>query len=1070
MIRNNNLIVMKLISAVFLIVCGFVNAGAQVNPAQRAQELATAGLAHFKQQTPESYRLAITELQQSVQFYQQAKMPVDAAETMYLLGLTTGRVDGEKAALKIFEEIETAVGKIVTEIPADAPDAPQTYSRLMNLLAATEIQNGLLYAALGDQEKSVERLTDALSFYRESGAGVQETETLKTIGDVYNNFGEKIKAIEYFKQALDAAKKTGDKAGQSFLLNYLGKNYNDLQENARAAEYFLEALPLRRELKDRLGEGQTLANLGRVYSDTAEYQKALQYLLLALPIRREVGDRSGEAITLNNLGIVYLSLGENQKALEYFTLSAPIFKEKNDLSGEATALSNVGLIYSELGDNQTALDYFNRVLLVRRANSDAAGEATALNNLGNIYSQKGEFRKALDFFKQSKTISEKINDRKGEAVAALNIGTLFAGAGKSAKDGGQLRAAVSEFHNALILTKAVGDQSSEADALEKLMDAYDALQFVEKPGEADFRRTAILYGKMAVNKYQQLRRNTDRLDPNTQKVYLKKIENAYRSLAGKLMRSERLPEAQQVLNAFKDQQFFDFDKTRLKAVAPLTLTPREKIFIAAFAESGAKIGVLGEQLLELEKGMTGGGLTAAEKSRKARLETDFTKTVVLFGTLLGNGELDFGNAPTAADRVGQMPETTEMQSVLRDLTAGSGQPTVAVYQLADQENFNLLLITAETISTVSAPFKKETLDEQALKFWGLLQSPDYDPTKLGKQLYDEIFQPLEKILPPETKTIVWSLDGNLRYIPVAALFDGKNYLVERYNNVIFTRADRERMTRAVSPVWTGTGLGSSKAQTVALAGENLNFAALPGVSEELGGIFKTANAPGGVIGGEVLPDEKFTRRAMFAALKQKRPLVHIASHFSFRPGDESRSFLLLGDGSALTLDEIRAETNLFAGVELLTLSACNTAAQRADAGGREIDGFAELAQRLGAGSVMATLWSVADGSTPLLMKDFYAARQNKTGTTKAEALRRAQLILLRGAAQSGVSPNAPKSVPLNQPRIVVVAKNGKRDREAARSDVVYLDESDAPPFAKDEKKPFAHPYYWSPFVLIGNWK
>src|SRR5207237_5331834 len=114
----------------------------------------------------------------------------------------------------------------------------------------------------------------------------------------------------------------------------------------------------------------------------------------------------------------------------------------------------------------------------------------------------------------------------------------------------------------------------------------------------------------------------------------------------------------------------------------------------------------------------------------------------------------------------------------------------------------------------------------------------------------------------------------------------------------------------------------------------------------------------GIIEGDVFDESSFNKISLLKTLKQTRPLVHISSHFSFRPGDESRSFLLLGDGNVMTLSEMQEQEDLFKGVELLTLSACNTAAQQPDASGKEIDGFAELAQRLGASGVIASLWEV----------------------------------------------------------------------------------------------------------------
>ena len=121
------------------------------------------------------------------------------------------------------------------------------------------------------------------------------------------------------------------------------------------------------------------------------------------------------------------------------------------------------------------------------------------------------------------------------------------------------------------------------------------------------------------------------------------------------------------------------------------------------------------------------------------------------------------------------------------------------------------------------------------------------------------------------------------------------------------------MTRTVSKVWTGTGFGSTKKQTVSLLGGSLSFNALPGVEAELKEIFKTKESQTGILEGDVLPDEKFDRKNMLDALRQKRPLVHIASHFAFRPGDEARSFLLLGDGTAFTLADMKRQTESVCG-------------------------------------------------------------------------------------------------------------------------------------------------------------
>jgi CHAT domain-containing protein len=152
-------------------------------------------------------------------------------------------------------------------------------------------------------------------------------------------------------------------------------------------------------------------------------------------------------------------------------------------------------------------------------------------------------------------------------------------------------------------------------------------------------------------------------------------------------------------------------------------------------------------------------------------------------------------------------------------------------------------------------------------------------------------------------------------------------------------------------------------------------------------------------------------------------------------------------------------------VELLTLSACNTAAQQSDADGREIDAFAELAQRLGANAVMATLWPLADESAPRLMGEFYRKRQAGGGMVKA--LREAQLALLSGGAGSK-SSNQPRRAGPEPVRVEIVRKTDARG--GTRSEIIFVEAENAPAYKHDRKKPFAHPYYWAPVILIGNWR
>ncbi len=155
-------------------------------------------------------------------------------------------------------------------------------------------------------------------------------------------------------------------------------------------------------------------------------------------------------------------------------------------------------------------------------------------------------------------------------------------------------------------------------------------------------------------------------------------------------------------------------------------------------------------------------------------------------------------------------------------------------------------------------------------------------------------------------------------------------------------------------------------------------------------------------------------------------------------------------GTRLTLAEIREDPGFtFADTELLTLSACDTAVGGTQGDGREVDGLGILAQQKGAKAVVASLWGVYDASTGLLMQEFYKTWTTHPNMPKAEALRQAQVALLRGKL-GGQKLSASRGVKL-EGETGKSASGGGTGRNANQTN-------------------YTHPYYWAPFILIGNWR
>ena len=232
-----------------------------------------------------------------------------------------------------------------------------------------------------------------------------------------------------------------------------------------------------------------------------EKQKALEFYNQALPIYRQTGDKSGEAGTLGNLGNVYDDLGDKQKALDYSEQALSIFRQVGDRGDEAAMLDDIGIVYDDLGDKQKALNYYAQALPIYRQVGSRDGEAGVLNNMGIIYDDLGEPQKALESYNQ-----------------------------------------------ALPLATAVNNPLVEAAIFDRM------LRNLKVPQPT----LAIFYGKQAVNLAQQVRANIQGLDRKLQASFLASKEDYYHDLADLLITQGRLPEAQQVLDLLKQQEYQDY--------------------------------------------------------------------------------------------------------------------------------------------------------------------------------------------------------------------------------------------------------------------------------------------------------------------------------------------------------------------------------------------------------------------------------------------------------------------------------------------------------------------------------
>lgn len=942
---------------------------------------------------------------------------------------------------------------------------------------------------------SKSELTSSPAFKNLAGTSrMMEVSTLGALASTLSsNLNQPQEALDYANEALFISRRLQQtdedsvKAGKAMeggILQRVALIYHQMDDRTKAVEYLKQAVLVYQSLSDQGQVASLLSQIGNEYLSALEYDNALKSLEEALEIAEAAGDKAGQARIIGLTGVIYDTLGNEPKLRELLNrelaiLQSPDYDEspKKDTNANASLgalaredreffrLMGVAYTYRRLKQYDQSLSYYEKALPVARSFKKPDSLHLVLSSIAAVHTDKEDWQKALSFHQQALIISRGLAQRSIVASDLLAVSRAFLELGKSQE-------AIENAREALLIYQSLGADRENIDA------GYaSSLNLIARAhGELGNRRLAIFFEKQAVNGIQRERGKLKNLDPEGQRGYLKRNEKPYRRLANWLIAEGRIPEAEQVLAMLKEEEYFNYlrrdDKVAKEMLDKISLDRLEREAFNRYKEIADRITAIGKEHDELEIEKThwqteakGKGLPpTAAFPRQAQLDmtqSQLDDATTVFVRFLDTLEGKFKNRQTN-ERDVRLAAVSRTQILLAKLK----QPhTVIISTIADEDRLNLIVTTAKVNRAHTVEIKAEELNERVAEFRRAVMNPNVDPRPASKKLYDVLFPPglLKDLAGVQADTIVWSLDGTLRYVPVSALWDGNRYLTEKYANAVITLA-REGLVEppADRQRWTALGLGVSKAVTIEdVDGTLIPFPSLSAVPAELCAVVndplaRCSTLPDGkhgVVAGNSFLDEDFT----FQTLRERLgnyPIVHIASHFSLNSGDYSSSYLLLGGSSdrerKLTLQMVRVQLRgKFNGVELLTLSACNTGVTSGEdkSNGVEVEGFGALAQELGAKSVLASLWSVADLSTRDLMTEFYRGLKTKRLIGKAAALRNAQLGFLQGKYRAG-------ELPLWRRGVVVV---NSADHQAA-------------PFKHDDNAPYGHPYFWSPFVLMGDWK
>jgi len=914
----------------------------------------------------------------------------------------------------------------------------------LNILR-TEYENA--YSAGRFEQSLVSAKAILTALEKDSGTKtIDFAKALLDIASAYNGLAMADKALPLQQQALDIYKILlgAEHPDTAQAINKLALTYRNQGKPKIALNLQIQALAIvENSLSPRdIIVGRVANSLSVTYRDLGQYLDALVLQQRALYIYESnlEPDHIEVASAVSNLAQVYRAMARYEEALPLQVRALSITEKRlgPEHSETARMVNNLASTFQAIGQYEKAIQLYKRAVEIdeKTLGPEHRYTAAALHNLATVYKTLNRFDEALPLFQRALLINEKHlgPDHRYVGTVLNELGEIYSTLSQYVK--------ALQFHQRALLisnrvfgpvhTDTAGSLTGIAIANHGLKQYETAIHFfqhalaineeVSGPNHPTTLRNlkmlaltykeighidlAISILKLTVNRYQLRREQISFIGNEELESYTNIVSPVYQLLASFLIQKGNLSEAQIILDMVKENEQFDFVRRSENA-------DHRRTSIGYNATE--KVWMERYRQVANRLASLGAEMQSLQKQAKLGLsaEQERNKKVLADDLLIAQKAFDAFLKEMRSDfahsgpaRVADMAEiSASTVSELQPLIQGLGHDAVLLQYIVTDDNVSILLTTPGVQLARSSKISAAELNRQIFQYRRLLRDAKSDVLPASKALYQLLIAP-----------VVQDLEQAGAKTVMLSLDGALRYLpfsaLHDGNRFLVERWNLPMYTSI-----TKNRLKDAVSPQWKVAGFGVSrsigeFPALPAVKAEMSSI--VTKSGGGVLNGEIHLDEAFTALRLKDVSKRPFQLLHVASHFRFSPGTEVNSFLLLGDGQRLTLGDIRAQNYRFDKVDLLTLSACDTGLGGGrDAQGREIEGFGVIAQQQGAKAVLATLWPVADQSTATLMVEMYRSRQEQR-LTKVEALRRAQISLM-------------------------------------------------------QQKRYAHPFYWAPFILMGNW-
>jgi CHAT domain-containing protein/tetratricopeptide (TPR) repeat protein len=896
--------------------------------------------------------------------------------------------------------------------------------------------------------QAIEHYLDALKIYEKIGDDYGQAFVLGGLGLIYSSLDYQT-SYSYYQKALEIRQMIDDKQLIGNSLNSIGTiYYNYFNDYEQAIVYYDKAATIRKEIEDWWNLGNTITYKAVAYEKLDQYESAIKYFKQSCEINSRSGNRPRMAEALIKSGAIQVSIGKYNEALEDFEVSLGIYREINDTVGIGDVLTQMGFAYTLMGDYTTAIEKCTEALQLMIYSNDTWGMAGAYNNMGIIYQSAKRLDKAAEYYEKALNNYEELQDIQSIIITLTNIGTVYHDQGDYAKAeeyhsrGLQLSREINSKLNQMnCLLNIANDQSR----LKKFDEAYsnyqESLQLAESLNNPEVKWKTIV--GMAEN-FEERGEYEKAIELNEKGLAI--IEEIRRSIKSDEFKATYMARERYVFEDVINMlcELHEKDNTNDYDVKSFQLAEQSKsrALLDLLAESLANVSEGADTALLAEQDKILAELNRAKHRLEAKSTNDNADEQLIMSLKEDirnheealnalKTEIRETNPKYAELQYPQPVSLNELQIICLDKNT-----IMLEYSLGDTSSW-LWVINRNSLELIKLS-DRNTLKEQIELMRFALQNPEQVGieffTEVSYRLYQHLIQPAEPYIPKNCNLVIIP-DGILNYLPFEVLLTNREKSSEKqfYADLSYLVLNHPiNYAQSANVLYNLLATRDDESNT-----DNINH----GLIAFGDPVYANENDPDFLIrkglgrleysGREVeriacfFPEKEsktFLREtATEENLKTEHDLakfkyIHFATHGLIDEQNPDFSSLVFTQGINSEEDgflQVPEIFNLRLNASLVVLSACQTGLGKMIRGEGMV-GLTRAFLYAGTPSVVVSLWNVSDFSTSNLMEEFYR-NLIENNLAKTKALQKAQLSMI-----------------------------------------------------KNEQ--YAHPFYWAPFILLGDWQ